>query len=140
MPLCWIFLLKRRSALSKVSFSPTRTSANREITSCRRHFCPTPIPGPDAGAGARRNVGLLADSEIRTALATRGARAGGVYASLSGRSTVPSEVIEQVRGRREAHGSRVLHGERRPIGRHATASSVSIAGGGSGLGCGTRIR
>src|SRR3972149_2672658 len=28
MPLCWIFLLKRRSALSKVSFSPTRTSAN----------------------------------------------------------------------------------------------------------------
>src|SRR5688572_16262329 len=29
MPLCWIFLLKRRRALSNVSFSPTRTSANR---------------------------------------------------------------------------------------------------------------
>src|SRR6476619_5607254 len=28
MPLCWIFLLKRRRALSNVSFSPTRTSAN----------------------------------------------------------------------------------------------------------------
>src|SRR3954462_13623268 len=28
MPLCWIFFLKRRRALSKVSFSPTRTSAN----------------------------------------------------------------------------------------------------------------
>src|SRR3954454_16617598 len=28
MPLCWIFLLKRRGALSNVSFSPTRTSAN----------------------------------------------------------------------------------------------------------------
>ena len=28
MPLCWIFLLKRRRAASKVSFSPTRTSAN----------------------------------------------------------------------------------------------------------------
>src|SRR5665213_3132855 len=33
MPLCWIFLLNRRSALSKVSFSPTRTSANSGITS-----------------------------------------------------------------------------------------------------------
>src|SRR5947207_5101521 len=29
MPDCWIFLLKRRSALSNVSFSPTRTSAKR---------------------------------------------------------------------------------------------------------------
>src|SRR5687768_1009941 len=29
MPLCWIFLLKRRRALSNVAFSPTRTSANR---------------------------------------------------------------------------------------------------------------
>src|SRR4029078_12503779 len=28
MPDCWIFLLKRRRALSNVSFSPTRTSAN----------------------------------------------------------------------------------------------------------------
>src|SRR5690242_19128750 len=28
MPLCWIFLLKRRSELQKVSFSLTRTSAN----------------------------------------------------------------------------------------------------------------
>src|SRR6516225_994171 len=28
MPLCWIFLLKRRRALSNVSFSPTRISAN----------------------------------------------------------------------------------------------------------------
>src|SRR5450756_184124 len=33
MPDCWIFLLKRRSALSKVSFSPTRISANAGITS-----------------------------------------------------------------------------------------------------------
>ena len=31
MPDCWIFLLKRRRALSNVSFSPTRTSANAGI-------------------------------------------------------------------------------------------------------------
>src|SRR3972149_4321566 len=30
MPLCWIFLLKRRSAASNDSFSPTLTSANLE--------------------------------------------------------------------------------------------------------------
>src|SRR4051812_27068903 len=33
MPDCWIFLLKRRRALSNVSFSPTRTSANPGFTS-----------------------------------------------------------------------------------------------------------
>src|SRR3954447_4181959 len=40
MPLCWIFLLKRRSALSKVSFSPTRTSANPESPPRRERHAP----------------------------------------------------------------------------------------------------
>src|SRR6188768_2581778 len=52
MPLCWIFLLKRRRALSKVSFSPTRTSANPEspptggVSGQHSHRC----RGSDGGA------------------------------------------------------------------------------------------
>src|SRR5829696_482790 len=38
MPDCWIFLLKRRRALSNVSFSPTRTSANPGFTSSGTHL------------------------------------------------------------------------------------------------------
>ena len=45
MPLCWIFLLKRRRALSNVSFSPTRTSANPGS--------PPPACGLASASGAR---------------------------------------------------------------------------------------
>src|SRR5690349_9495282 len=52
MPLCWIFLLKRRRALSNVSFSPTRTSAN---------------PGsPPQAQGRDRAVGLAASRSTRS--------------------------------------------------------------------------
>src|SRR6476646_8235941 len=49
MPDCWIFLLKRRRALSNVSFSPTRTSANPGFTSsgCRL-ACTHPARCPTA--------------------------------------------------------------------------------------------
>ena len=55
MPDCWIFLLKRRRALSNVSFSPTRTSANPGFTSSGCHI--TDEDGNEyldffAGAGA----------------------------------------------------------------------------------------
>src|SRR5918994_192106 len=47
MPLCWIFLLKRRRALSNVSFSPTRTSANRcSPPPTRVSRCPCPGARP----------------------------------------------------------------------------------------------
>src|SRR5262245_59374863 len=49
MPLCWIFLLKRRRALSNVSFSPTRTSANR---------CSPPPTGISHRASGARPTGL----------------------------------------------------------------------------------
>src|ERR1035437_2641096 len=44
MPLCWIFLLNRRRALSKLSFSPTRTSANPELPSLGARSRPRPPP------------------------------------------------------------------------------------------------
>src|SRR2546426_12293667 len=52
MPLCWIFLLKRRRALSNVSFSPTRTSANRVITSHGRESSRDAGPA-EPGSGPR---------------------------------------------------------------------------------------
>jgi hypothetical protein len=70
MPLCWIFLLKRRRALSNVSFSPTRTSANPGsppqakglacAPSCSRpagSTCPRPVPR----TCARRSADRLAE-------------------------------------------------------------------------------
>src|SRR6266498_4708250 len=54
MPLCWIFLLKRRRALSNVSFSPTRTSANPVITSHGRE-------------SSRRRVGRATERASRQA-------------------------------------------------------------------------
>ncbi len=91
MPLCWIFLLKRRRALSKVSFSPTRTSANLGSPPARLTMLPGHVrPGPEAGLGARCDAGwavrgCLMGLGQRT---TRARRAGGVYTSPAGGSTL----------------------------------------------------
>src|SRR5436189_4580803 len=53
MPDCWIFLLKRRRALSNVSFSPTRTSANPG--SPPPAHCLVPIRPLGATGGANRS-------------------------------------------------------------------------------------
>src|SRR5262245_51243161 len=95
MPLCWIFLLKRRRALSKVSFSPTRTSANRD------HLPPARLgPGhraPGAGGRARMRAwcgvtGMLARAagDVGTSAARR---AGGVYTSPADGSSDGSVTI-----------------------------------------------
>jgi len=72
MPLCWIFLLKRRRALSNVSFSPTRTSANRVITSRGRGSCPS---SRRAVAATGRSAGHGCPAR-RLAESSRGSRQG----------------------------------------------------------------
>jgi hypothetical protein len=91
MPLCWIFLLKRRRALSNVSFSPTRTSANPGsppqakglacAPSCSRpagSTCPRPVPRTCARRSADRlaeHSGCPLTGQPRTERAPHGRRA-----------------------------------------------------------------
>src|SRR6188474_3728198 len=86
MPLCWIFLLKRRRALSNVSFSPTRTSANR----CSPP--PTRISRRSSGAADRPERAAPRPGAAEPPESTRGVVDGQTYRNaLSERRNAPSE-------------------------------------------------
>src|SRR5664280_2860488 len=95
MPDCWIFLLKRRSALSKVSFSPTRISANAGITSSalgssgpRRRRAN--VGARVLGGARRRGTGLAECSPGEGPLATVVSGDADLRAGLGGdRGAVP---------------------------------------------------
>src|SRR4051794_41722835 len=102
MPLCWIFLLKRRSALSKVSFSPTRTSANPESPPTGTIRDHTKLGSRDSERDARGR------RDVHDRSSSARAKAGAVYPRGVPAANVPGT------SRRKRHASGVCNEDVNP--------------------------
>src|SRR6187431_1565253 len=92
MPLCWIFLLKRRRALSKVSFSPTRTSANPS----------SPPTGGVVPETTARLPGVRGQAPLGEGTAPAGRRAGRSVAGVPAAAKMGRTVTASVPTRRSS--------------------------------------
>ena len=107
MPDCWIFLLKRRSALSKVSFSPTRISANAGITSSALGSSGSRRRRASVGArvlGGTRERGLRARRSVAPAR-----RRWQTPAVREADSKAEAKAEADTRSRRHLHGACSTH-------------------------------